>query len=245
MNADKCHLLITKHEENVSATIDGHTIPASKSVKLLGVQIDNNLDFNEHVSNICKKVSKKLHALRRVSQHMSKNKLRIIMKAFIESQFGYCPLVWMFHNRTLNNRINALHEKALRLVYNDSALSFENLLSLDESFTIHHRNLQKLATEMFKIKNNLSPLFMNKVFSDSTNPYNLRNAPEFGTSNVHTVHNGTETVSFRGPKTWSLVPQAIKNSKSINEFKNKIKFWKPEGCTCRLCKTYIHNLGFI
>ena len=144
------------------------------------------------------------------------------MKAFIESQFGYCPLVWMFHNRTLNNRINALHEKALTLVYNDSALSFENLLSLDESFTIHHRNLQKLATEMFKIKNNLSPLFMNKVFSDSTNPYNLRNEPEFGTSNVHTVH-----------------------KKSINEFKNKIKFWKPEGCTCRLCKTYIHNLGFI
>ena len=245
MNADKCHLLITKHKENVSATIDGHTIPASKSVTLLGVQIDNNLDFNEHVSNICKKVSKKLHALRRVSQHMSKNKLRIIMTAFIESQFGYCPLVWMFHNRTLNNRINALHEKALRLVYNDSALSFENLLSLDETFTIHHRNLQKLATEMFKIKNNLSPSFMNNIFADSTNPYNLRNAQEFGTTNVHTVHNGTETISFRGPKTWSLVPQEIKHSKSINEFKNKIKYWKPVGCTCRLCKIYIPNLGFI
>ena len=107
----------------------------------------------------------------------------------------------MFHNRTLNNRINALHEKALRLVYNDSSLSFEELLILDNSFTIHHRNLQKLATEMFKVKHHLSPTFMNNVFVDSTNPYNLRNPPEFNTYNIHTVYNGTETISFRGPKT--------------------------------------------
>ena len=151
----------------------------------------------------------------------------------------------MFHSRTLNNRINKLHEKALRLVYNDPTLPFEDLLTIDKSFTIHHRNLQKLATEMFKVKNNLSPVFMKNVFFDSTNPYNLRKMPEFGISNVHTVHNGTETISFRGPKTWSLVPQEIKNSKSLIEFKNKIKYWKPVGCTCRLCKTYIYNLGFI
>ena len=245
MNADKCNLLITKHENNVSAIIDGHTIHASKSVKLLGVCIDNNLNFSEHVSNICKKVSKKLHALQRVSNYMNTNKLRIIMKAFIESQFGYCPLVWMFHNRTLNNKINTLHEKALRLVYNDSKLSFEDLLKLDNSFTIHHRNLQKLATEIFKVKNNLSPMFMNNVFSDSTNPYNLRNASEFNTSNIRTVYNGTETISFRGPKTWALVPDEIKNLKSLPEFKNRIRNWKPEGCTCRLCKVFIPNLGFL
>ena len=148
------------------------------------------------------------------------------------------------HSRTLNNRINALHEKALRLVYKDSTLSFEDLLIMDESFTIHHRNLQKLATEMFKVKNNLSPAFMKELLPDSTNPYNLRNAPEFDTSNIHTVHNVTETILFTGPKTWSLVPEEIKNSKSINKFKNKIKYWKPEGCMCRLCKTYIQNLGF-
>ena len=181
MNTEKCHLLITKDDSNTFATIDGHIISASKSVKLLGVQIDNNLNFNEHVSNICKKVSKKLHALRRVKHYMSKDKLRIIMKAFIESQFGYCPLVWMFHSRTLNKRINILHEKALRLVYNESTLSFEDLLTLDKSFTIHHRNLQKLATEMFKVKNNLSPIFMKQVFPDSTNPYNICNASEFNT----------------------------------------------------------------
>ena len=70
------------------------------SVKLLGVTIDNYLKFGEHVSNHCKKASQKLHALARISNFMSQDKLRIIMKAFIESQFGYCPLACMFHCRT-------------------------------------------------------------------------------------------------------------------------------------------------
>ena len=100
----------------------------------------------------------------------------------------------MFHNRDLNNRINTLHGKVLRLVYNDSMLSFEQLLSLDNSFTIHHRNLQKLAIEMYKVKHNLSPIFMKNIFPDSTNPYNLRNAPAFNTFNIRTVYDGIETL---------------------------------------------------
>ena len=245
MNADKCKLLVTNHDNDVHINIDGKTIYGNTSVKLLGVTIDNNLNFSEHVSNICKKAGQKLHALRRVSHLMNKTKLRILMKAFIESQFSYCPLIWMFHNRTLNNRINKLHENALQLVYNNYNLSFNDLLELDNSYTIHHRNLQKLATEIFKVKNNLSPIFMKDVFPISTNPYNLRNVPDFKTSNIRTVYNGTETISFRGPKTWALVPDEIKMSKSLPEFKDKIKHWNPDGCMCRLCKTYIQNLGFI
>ena len=93
MNADKCKLLITNHETDISVSIDGNIIDASNSVKLLGIKIDKNLDFNEHVSSVCKKVNLKLHALARISQFMDKDKLRVVMKAFIESQFGYCPLI--------------------------------------------------------------------------------------------------------------------------------------------------------
>ena len=124
MNADKCKLLITNHED-ISISVDGYDIKAKKSVKLLGVKIDNKLDFNEHVSNICKKVSLKIHVLAKISHFMSTDKLRMLMKAFIESQFGYCPLIWMFHSRKLNNKINKLHERALRLVYKDQDSTFE------------------------------------------------------------------------------------------------------------------------
>ena len=79
---------------------------------------------------------------------MNKDKLRVLVKAFVESQFGYCPLIWMFHGRSLNNKINKLHGRALRLVYKNETLSFDELLDLEESFTIHHRNVQTLANEM-------------------------------------------------------------------------------------------------
>ena len=113
------NLLITKYHDNVSITVDREIIKASDKVKLLGVTIDNKLDFNEHLSKICKKVSTKLHALVRISNFTNPQKLKMLLKAFIESQFSYCPLVWMFHCRLLHNRINKLHEKALRLVYKD------------------------------------------------------------------------------------------------------------------------------
>ena len=190
-------------------------------------------------------MSHKLHALARISNYMTSDKLQTTMKAFIESQFGYCPLIWMFHSRNLNNRINRLHERGLRIVYKDRDLSYDELLEKDRSFSVHHRNLQKLATEMFKVNNNLSPTFMKNIFTESSNPYNLRTQNPYKIYNVHSVYNGTETISFRGPKTWELVPDNIKNATSLLKFKSKIKMWKPVGCTCRLCKTYIPNIGFI
>ena len=245
MNADKCHLLITNQDKNVCININGENIEGKNSVKLLGIKIDNKLNFNEHVAGICKKNSLKLHALARISHLMEQNKLRNLMKAFIESQFAYCPLVWIFHSRTLNSRINRLHERALRMVYKDNNMTFEELLIKDKSFTIHDRNLQKLAIEMFKAKNNLSPNFMKSIFPTSNNPYNLRMDTYFEPNNIRTVSYGTETLYYRGPQIWTLIPDDIRNSTNLKEFKAKIKNWKPKGCLCRICKNFIPNLGFI
>ena len=73
------------------------------------------------------------------------------MKAFIESEFGYYPLVWMFSGRQENNRINHLHERALRIVYNDYKSTFENLLQLDNSVSIQHRNIRLLSMNHIKL----------------------------------------------------------------------------------------------
>ena len=116
---------------------------------------------------------------------------------------------------------------------------------MDNSFTVHHRNIQNLATELYKVKNNLSPNFMNSIFKSTENHYNLRNDKTFQTFNIRTVYYGSETLSYRGPQIWQIVPQDIKDSISIEDFKNKIKQWTPKDCKCRICKTYIHNLGFI
>ena len=140
-------------------------------------------------------------------------KLRIVMKTFIESQFNYCPLIWMFHSRTRNNKINGLHERALRIVYPDFRSFFEGLLMKDNSFSIHERNIQTLATEIYKFLNGLSPSFLNNVFHKNiSNSYDLRNHKELYSRNPKTVRYGTETVSYIAPQIWSKVPETIKVS---------------------------------
>ena len=91
-------------------------------------------------------------------------KRKVLMKSFFTSQFSYCPLIWMFHSRTLNNRINNIHERALRLTYKDNQSSFKELLEKDHSVTVHHKNLQALVTEIFKVKNDLAADIMKDVF---------------------------------------------------------------------------------
>ena len=86
---------------------------------------------------------------------------------------------------------------------------------------------------------------MKEIFCDNQNPRELRNKADLKTSNIKHVYNGSETISYRGSQIWELVPHDIKLSKSLEEFKKGIKSWKPQGCACRLCKTYIHRFGFI
>ena len=122
------------------------------------------------------------------------------MKTFIDSHFNYCPLTWMFRSRQLNTKINRLHERALRIVYKNPQLTFQQLLDLDKSHCIHHRNLQKLGIEMFKINKMLVPTPLHELFPTYENIYNLKSQRCWQSSNVRTVNFGTETLSYRGKK---------------------------------------------
>ena len=182
----------------------------------------------------------------RVASYMGIAKKRILMNVFLTSQFSYCPLVWMWHSHVNNKKINKLHKRCLRIVYNDKQSSFNELLEKDGSVSIHIRNIQIPATEMYKLINNLSPPIMNRVFKlNSDSRYNLRQISQFSRSLVRSVYHGTESISYLGPKIWDILPDDYKTIQNLDTFKIKIKKWKPENCPCRLCKVYIDRVGFL
>ena len=74
--------------------------------------------------NICSKANRKLTIISRMLKYFTFKEKRILVRSYFESQFKYFPLVWMFHRRPINNRINYLHERALRVIYDDSTFSF-------------------------------------------------------------------------------------------------------------------------
>ena len=248
LNTGKCHYMCIgkdTNEKDVFKLNESQIMKNSEEVDILGIKVDRKLTFHQHIKEICKKAGQKLSALLRMSPYIDKDKRKIIYNSIIKSQFNYCPLVWMFCLRKSNNLMNKIQERALRITHNDFESDFEELLLKNNEITIHHRNLQVLMTEIYKIVNNFAPPIMKSLFESRENNHNLRNFQDITTSRRRTVRYGLETVSYRAPFIWSKLPPEFKEINSVKEFKSKIKSWKAEICPCNLCKKYQPNLGYL
>ena len=157
---------------------------------------------------------------------------------FFKAQFNDCPVIWMFHSCSLNDKINRLQERCLRIIYNDKRSSFEELLAKDNSVSVHPNNIHALAINMYKVANGISPGIANDVF-------NLRHTIQFLVGVIHSVFNGSESASYLGRKIWEQIHTEIKKKDSFVGSKKEIRKWKPPNCPCRICKTFIANLDFI
>ena len=151
----------------------------------------------------------------------------------------------MFHGRLLNRKINQLHKHSLRIVYKNSISSFHELLQKDHSFTIHHRNIQSLAIELYKIKENLSNEIMSSIFPSRLITYNLQTQSDFFRNSVDGSKYSLNSIRFFASKVWQTVPVELKHLKNLEDFKNKIRRWEPDGCDCKLCKDFVSNLGYV
>ena len=150
LNSDKCHLLFAGHKyEHLWIDIGGNKICESTEETLLGINVDRNVYFDYHVNTTCRRASKKLTALARLSNILPFYQMKILISSFFNSQFSYCPLIWVFCSRMSNNKINKLQERSLRILYEDDCSNFEEFKEKQLSYysypyysTPSHRNVQ-------------------------------------------------------------------------------------------------------
>ena len=133
----------------------------------------------------------------------------------------------------------------MRLDYNDKSSSFWERLERDNAVTIHKWNIQVLLTKILKVKSGAAPEIMTENFKFKDHSYDLRKNNCLDKGIIKSCKYGSETVSNLWARLWVVLPENIKKAEHLQEFKNKIKFWTPLDCPCKLCKAYIANVGYI
>ncbi len=211
-------------------------INVSNEVTLLGIQIDQQLKFDSHIDNICKKAAMQLNAIKRLARFMGNKERQVIVNSFILCHFNYCPLIWLFCSNSSQKKIEKVNERALRLALSDYASSYSNLLIKAESTTIHIHSIRLLALEIYKTLHNLNPAFMKDYFLPKSTSYNLRKNDILVVPKVKSTNYGIKSISFLGPKVWNSLPNEIKSSKNAYQFKILIKDWFFNNqCACNAC----------
>ena len=212
----------------------------SNDVKLLEITIDRDLKFYKHVLKLCSKANQKLSAVSRMLKLFSIKKRGTLFKAFVQSQFKYCPIVWMFHGRRTNSKINKLDERALRIVYDDEVSTFYQLLAMDKCFCIYHQNIQRILIEIYNALHD-SGNSLKELFIRRTSTKNMRSEPELVIPLVNSVLKGKNSLRYFGSVIWNSLPIETRKDHSILSFVTKTKQGKPINCLSmynsqRLCK---------
>ena len=135
--------------------------------------------------------------MRRIIKFLTIEKAKILGNAFIDSQFSYTPLLWMLCRKTLHSKIEKIHHKTLKVIY-ESNDTYENLLLQSNTVSVHQRHLRFLMIEIYKSILQLNPQFMWSFFTHKDIPYNLRKIPILGLPKTHSFYYGMNTIHFRG-----------------------------------------------
>ena len=242
-NPDKFQLMflgIPKSAE-YDLLLYGHRIKPSDHVKLLGITIDNKLKFDLHVNNLCTAANRKINCLYRIRHYLSTTQMQNLANAYILSSFRYASLIWMFTTSAAINQINRTHKRCLKAIFVHNSCdvyTFDQLLSLDSSITMHEMHLRSLLIEVYKALNELNPKFIAEFFTVKDLSHNLRNSNLLCLPPVKTFRYGVNSIHFRSCVIWNSLPAEIKTVKSLNSFKSKLRSIQIK-CNCSVCRKVI------
>ena len=210
----------------------------------LGIRISS------HISLICHRASLKIRSLSRISPYLQQNQIKLLFNASILSTFNYAPLTWMFCNKSCSKKLDSIHKRALRIVYQDFTKSYEELLQISGYKRIHEVHISFLLCEVYKTVNGLNPTFMKSLFTTKPLRYQLRNCNLLVIPPARSSRNGNQSFIFRRSILWNTLPDCVKSKPTLNSFKTSLKALDLLGlCNCKLCSgiwnVYIIKVTFI
>ena len=200
------------HGDCKSFTIHDNTVKCEDSVKLIGVTIDYMLNFDLHISDICKKAARQINILCRLSRYLSTETKLLIYKSFVRSNFSYCPVVWHFCSKLSTDKMEKLQYRALRLVYSDFISSYEDLLKKANMNTLQMTRIRKIAIETFKILNNLSPSYILDLVKFKNTNYSFRYQNLAELPRVNTESYGRKSFRYEAVHIWNSLPNELRTT---------------------------------
>ena len=232
-----------KNEEVFDFNIGDELIRPVSLVKLLGVLIDDNLSFNEHVSKLCVKAARQTNELRRIVKYIP-NECRLnIYQAFISSNFNYCDIVWYFCSNRSTYKIEKVNKNALRVTLHNYTSSYSDMLEVVKRPTLYISRIKYIAIEALKSVEGLNPKYMRSLFSFSTTPNSTPGGSKLVQPKVNTISFGINNFTYQGSKIWNNLPQCVKDSTCLIACKDLIVQWEGPTCkcgfwSCVICQRY-------
>ena len=244
-NPEKFQLVILNRREltqDLSINLNGIQIKQVNSVKLLGMHIDVNLDFCEHVTILCKKASRNLKILLRLSKNLPNVKDRYcLMESFLLSCFNYCQIVWHFCNKAMSSRIEKLYERGIRFAENDYVTDYSELLKKAGKSTFLLTRLKNIAIFVFNCIEENSPMYLNQIYKLKESRYAMRSDKIIDISRFNTNKYGKMSLRYTGCKMWNSLPNVIKCHDEVTKFKHDLNRWNCQEIRCNKCEDFIYH----
>ena len=205
----------------ISISVEGNTIPSSDSIKVLGVTLDKNLQYNTHIiySNLCSKASTQINVMKRIGKYLNTDYRIAMYKSFISSNFSYCPVSWMFCGKRNSDKLEKLQERALRFVFSDYTSPYSDLLKRGNFLSLSALRIRYLAIEIYKCVHGLNPPYLNELFTRKDTRYNLRDSNRLQQPEFQTARYGFKSFRYYGSKLWNSLRADVKHSENLYHFK--------------------------
>ena len=211
---------LDKDKSDKTLSINDLDIANTELIKLLGVHIDENLNFTEHISKLCIKAGQKVEVLSRLRNLIPCKAKLLLYKSFIVPYITYCHLTWHFCKSSYNRKLERIQERALRVIYKSHSATYEELLRRADIPSLYNRRLQDITVLMCKVKHSLVPDCVSELLVRKVSAHSLRNdfVPRFETTRY-----GKHSVRYLEPFLWSKLNENQRDSPGLRIFINEIR----------------------